>query len=106
MARRSRARSRTWTRMSVRQPCGSVRWGPRIPGPSSRSLIHLDPSTLHDVVERIGGNPQFAVELVEHWLQSSALERTEEGFRTRASARRLTPLSIPGRPGPSGSATV
>ena len=58
------------------------------------SLIHLEPSTLHDVVERIGGNPQFAVELVEHWLQSAALERTEEGFRTRASARRLTPLSI------------
>lgn len=44
-------------------------------------FLRLTPTAAHAVVDRAGGNPQFAVELVGDWIDRDLLEVTEDGFR-------------------------
>lgn len=58
-----------------------------------QSLIPLSPNLVDRLVERTGGSPQFAVELVRHWIATGALESSPAGFRLRVSD---ADLSLPG----------
>lgn len=49
-------------------------------------FLRLVPTAAHEVVERAGGNPQFAVELVSDWIDRDLLEVTDEGFELREGA--------------------
>ena len=49
-------------------------------------LLHLAPSAAIDVVDRAGGNPLFAVELVRDWIERDVLELTDRGFAIRDDA--------------------
>jgi len=43
-------------------------------------LLHMAPEAAERVVDRAGGNPEFAVELVRDWIDRDLLEPTERGF--------------------------
>lgn len=57
-----------------------------------QELLGLDIQLADRVVERSGGNPQFAVQLVSDWITRGLLEPAESGFRLRPGAD----TSIPG----------
>ena len=58
-----------------------------------RSLIPLAPNLVDRLVERTAGSPQFAVELVRHWIATGALISTAAGFELRDAD---SELSLPG----------
>ena len=43
-------------------------------------LLHLAPSAAIQIVERAGGNPLFAVELVRDWIERDVLKLSDRGF--------------------------
>lgn len=43
-------------------------------------LLRLAPETAHRVLDRSGGNPLFAVELVRDWIERDLLVTTDRGF--------------------------
>ncbi|MCF6278334.1 MAG: hypothetical protein L3J16_06265, partial [Anaerolineales bacterium] len=45
-------------------------------------LLPLDPKLIGSLVSRTAGNPLFAVQLVEDWVQRKLLEPHAAGFRT------------------------
>lgn len=51
-----------------------------------QSLLGLEPGLAARVVERTGGNPLFAVQLVGDWVDRRLLELGRDGFRLRAGA--------------------
>ena len=52
-----------------------------------RTLLGLDPSLAALVERRSGGNPQFAVQLVEDWIQKDILVHGSDGFKLRPGQR-------------------
>ena len=59
-----------------------------------QSRVRLDEETLDALVTRSQGNPLFAEQLVEHWIQSERLTRTGQGFRVRDRGERTIPDSV------------
>ncbi len=51
-----------------------------------RSLLGLEPRLAARIVERTGGNPLFAVQLVGDWVERRLLAPGGEGFRLRSGA--------------------
>ena len=58
------------------------------------SRIKLDRDSLNALLERSEGNPLFAEQLVEHWIRTDSLVRTESGFRVRDTGTRRLPDSV------------
>ncbi len=58
-----------------------------------RSVVPLAPNLVDRLVERSAGSPQFAIELVRHWISTGVLESSPTGFRLRDDDLEL---SLPG----------
>ncbi len=58
-----------------------------------RSVVPLAPNLTDRLVERSAGSPQFAIELVRHWISTGALESSATGFKLREAD---LDLSLPG----------
>jgi eukaryotic-like serine/threonine-protein kinase len=62
----------------------------RLKGNHTRQLVEdmlgLSPGLAGRVAERTGGNPLFAVQLVQDWVQRDLVELSETGFRLRDGA--------------------
>jgi tetratricopeptide (TPR) repeat protein len=58
----------------------------------ARDVLGLDPDVADEVVRRTEGNPMFAVQLVEDWIQRGELELGPRGFRSVEGAA----LDVPG----------
>ena len=58
----------------------------------TREVLGLDPDVADEVVRRTEGNPMFAVQLVEDWVQRGELELGPRGFRSSDGAV----LDVPG----------
>ena len=69
-----------------------------LPGPDRiallRELLGLDPSLAAQVEAETGGNPQFAVQLVGHWVSEDLLIEGARGFILREGASIQTPPSM------------
>lgn len=82
--------------LTERGPVTRLRLGPLSPVVQFqlvRSLCPLAPNLVDRLVERTAGSPQFAVELVRHWISSGALLSTVAGFELRDEDLEL---SLPG----------
>ena len=49
-------------------------------------IVRLEPELAHKVEERVGGIPQFAVQLVTDWVERDLLVAGERGYRLRDGA--------------------
>lgn len=56
--------------------------------------LPLDPGVVDRLVERTGGSPLFAEELLRHWIECGALESTVAGFRPRGGVEDVLPDGI------------
>ncbi|MEZ4436196.1 MAG: protein kinase, partial [bacterium] len=82
--------------LAERGPVTRLRLGPLAPVVQFqliRSLIPLAPNLVDRLVERTAGSPQFAVELVRHWIATGELVSTAAGFELRDEG---IELSLPG----------
>jgi tetratricopeptide (TPR) repeat protein len=59
-----------------------------------RELLGLQEDLATIVEERTAGNPQFAVQLIEDWVQRGLLEHTERGFCLAPNAEIALPDSV------------
>ena len=59
-----------------------------------RELLGLDPALAAHVEKQTGGNPQFAVQLVGHWIARDKLIVGERGFTLRPGIRAIAPDSM------------
>ncbi len=57
-------------------------------------LLQLEPALRAQVVERAGGNPSFAVQLVKDWVERDMLEYTPSGFALPGDAAAHIPTSF------------
>ncbi len=60
-----------------------------------QSYLPFDPALVDQLVGRTQGNPLFADELIQHWIESDALESGSHGFRLTGRAQH----SLPGQVG-------
>lgn len=71
--------------------------GPLRPAAQRRligSLLPLEPALVDALVERTGGSPIFAEQLIGHWLAIDALEQGPQGFRLAAGAHAEAPADL------------
>ena len=59
-----------------------------------RELLGLDPSLADQVEKQTGGNPQFAVQLVGHWIAKDRLVAAENGFALKEGMPSKAPDSM------------
>ena len=59
-----------------------------------RELLGLQEDLALQVAERTSGNPLFAIQLVDDWVQRGLLESSSEGFRLREDAKQQLPDDI------------
>jgi tetratricopeptide (TPR) repeat protein len=59
-----------------------------------KMLLGLERDAAHDVIERTAGNPLFAIQLVDDWIQRGFLEVGPGGFRLRDEAAASVPDDI------------
>ncbi len=59
-----------------------------------RRLLALEPGLAHQVEARTAGNPHFAIELVQDWVQRGLLEPGPRGFRLAPGASVDLPASL------------
>ncbi|MFH2006988.1 MAG: AAA family ATPase [bacterium] len=57
-------------------------------------MLGLDPELARMVRQRTDGNPLFAVQLVDDWVDRGVLEAAEQGFRLRAAEQAAIPDDI------------
>lgn len=70
---------------------GIGRLGPSHTRQLAEELLGLAPGLAGRVAERTGGNPLFAVQLVQDWVQRDLVELSETGFRLRDGAVAVIP---------------
>lgn len=59
-----------------------------------RMLLGLEQDAATHVIQRTGGNPLFAIQLVEDWIQRGLLEVGDHGFRLHPGAEAEVPDDI------------
>lgn len=59
-----------------------------------QSYLPFDPALVDQLVARTQGNPLFADELIQHWIESDALENGSHGFRLRGRAQHSLPSQV------------
>ena len=59
-----------------------------------RELLGLDPALASRVESETGGNPQFAVQLVGHWVAEGRLVPGEQGFKLREDTAVRAPTTM------------
>ncbi len=57
-------------------------------------LLGLSPGLATEVAQRTGGNPLFAVQLVQDWVQRDLLELSKTGFRLREGVEVVIPDDV------------
>jgi len=57
-------------------------------------LLGLTPSLARRVIERTGGSPLFAVELVSDWVRRDLVEATPRGYRLKGGVRPALPRGL------------
>ena len=57
-------------------------------------ILGLEEDLVDQVAERTGGNPLYAVQLVEDWVQRGVLELGEKGFRLRSGEEAPLPADL------------
>ncbi len=59
-----------------------------------RAMAELDEPTVRQVAERTAGHPQFAVQLMRHWVSEGLLVSTPRGVELRPGARIEVPADL------------
>ena len=80
-----------------RSGVSTVRIGPLRPAHTrqlAEDLLGLSPGLATEVAQRTGGNPLFAVQLVQDWVQRDLVELSKTGFRLREGVEVVIPDDV------------
>jgi len=59
-----------------------------------QNYLPFDPALVDQLVDRTQGNPLFADELIQHWIESDALENGSHGFRLTRGGQHSLPGQV------------